>query len=110
MTNLVECVESSGNVFADLNVRNPEEALLKAELAMRIADVIESKGLSQEEAARVLGIRQPHISKLVRGQLRGFSIGRLLKFLLALDQDVELVIRPNRKPTEPREVKVHSLK
>jgi len=110
MTDSIECHESSGNVFADLNVRNPEEALLKAELAMRISDVIESKGLSQEEAARILGIRQPHVSKVTRGQLRGFSIGRLLKFLLALDQDVELVIRPNRKPANRREVRVSSVR
>ncbi|MDO8586637.1 MAG: helix-turn-helix transcriptional regulator [Armatimonadota bacterium] len=110
MTDPIEYDESSGNVFADLSVRQPEEALLKAELAMRISELIENRELSQEEAARVLGVRQPHISKLIRGQLRGFSIGRLLKFLVALDQDVELVIRPNRKTADSRGVRVYSLK
>jgi predicted XRE-type DNA-binding protein len=108
MTNQIQCHESSGNVFADMNVPNPEEVLLKAKLAICISDLIDDKGLSQEEAARVLRVKQPHISKLVRGQLRGFSIGRLLKFLLALDQDVELVIRPNTKPADRREVRVCS--
>jgi predicted XRE-type DNA-binding protein len=61
MTDPIQCIQSSGNVFADMSVRNPEEALLKGEMAMRISDLIQSKGLSQEEAARVLRVRQLHI-------------------------------------------------
>lgn len=110
MTDQIEYEESSRNVFADMGLPNPEEALLKAELAVHIADLIESRGLSQEETARALGIRQPNVSKLVRGQLRGFSIGRLLKFLLALDQDVELVIKSTPIPARRREVRVSLLK
>ena len=81
-------------MFADLGLPQPEETLLKADLAIRISQLNEQRGLNQKEAAALLGITQPYISKLTHGQLRGFSIGRLLRFLVALDQDVELVISP----------------
>ena len=85
--------ESSGNVFADLGYPNAEEALAKSRLAQRIAEVIEKRALTQVQAASVLGIDQPKVSKLLRGQLRDFSTDRLFRFLNALDQDVEIVVR-----------------
>ena len=97
-TILVE--ESSGNVFADLGYPNAEEALAKARLAQRIAAVLEQKRLTQVQAAKLLGIDQPKVSKLRRGQLREFSTERLFRFLNALDQDVEIVIK--RKPRSRR--------
>lgn len=85
---------SSGNVFADLGLPEPEEDLIKATLAVRIARVVEAKGWSQSEAAHVMGIDQPKVSALVRGRLASFSAERLLSFLIALGQDVEIVVRP----------------
>jgi predicted XRE-type DNA-binding protein len=91
-----EVVESSGNVFADLEVEEPEEALAKAELARRIGSIIKRRRLNQAQAATLLGIDQPKVSALLRGKLAGFSTDRLLRFLMALDRDVEIVIK--RKP------------
>ncbi len=88
--------ESSGNVFADLQLAEPEEILAKAELARRISTIIRHRHLTQRQAADLLGIDQPKISALMRGRLDGFSTGRLLRFLTALDRDVEIVIK--RKP------------
>jgi predicted XRE-type DNA-binding protein len=88
--------ESSGNVFADLEVAEPEQVLAKAELARRIGDIIKSRRLSQAHTAALLGIDQPKVSALLRGKLTGFSTDRLLRFLNALDRDVEIVIK--RKP------------
>ena len=86
---------SSGNVFADLGLPNPEERLVKAELASKISSLIDEKQLTQMNAAELLGIDQPKVSALVRGRLSGFSTDRLLGFLLALGNDVDIVVKPN---------------
>jgi predicted XRE-type DNA-binding protein len=88
--------KSSGNVFADLRVRNPKEALAKAQLANRICQVIAGRGLTQTKAAEILGLDQPKVSALVRGKLRGFSVERLIRCLNDLGQEVEIIIRPAR--------------
>ncbi len=85
---------SSGNVFADLGLPNPEERLVKAELASKISSLIDQKQLTQMNAAELLGIDQPKVSALVRGRLGGFSTDRLLRFLLALGNDVDIVVKP----------------
>ena len=72
------------NVFKDLGFPNPEEALLKADLVVLITRRIRSRGVSQTEAGAVLGIPQSKVSDLLRGKLRGFSVERLLGFLLKL--------------------------
>jgi predicted XRE-type DNA-binding protein len=90
----IKVIKSSGNVFADLGLPNPEDALAKAKLASAICRVIEKRGLTQIEAAKILGLDQPKISALVRGKLSGFSIERLLRFLNDLGQEVAIVIRP----------------
>jgi predicted XRE-type DNA-binding protein len=92
--------ESSGNVFADLGVKNPEEALTKSELARQIAKLIKKKKLTQIEAAEILGIDQPKISALIRGRLRSFSLERLIRFLNALGQDVSIIISPAKSQSE----------
>jgi predicted XRE-type DNA-binding protein len=86
--------ESSGTVFADLGLPDPEEALAKAELARAISAIIAERQLTQARAAELLGIDQPKISALTRGRLTGFSIDRLLRFVVALDHDVEIAVRP----------------
>ncbi len=93
-------VKSSGNVFADLGLPDAEERLAKAELARKIEHVIKKKRLTQEQAAKILSVSQPKISALLNGKLAGFSMDRLLKFLMALDQDIE--IRVKAKPLRVR--------
>lgn len=82
--NRITVEESSGNVFADLGLRNPEERLAKAALAFRIAERIRTRGLTRTRAARILKIDEPKISPLLRGQLSKFTIGRLTRFLTLL--------------------------
>ena len=86
----------SGNVFQDIGVPNPEEHLVKAQLVFRIDGIIKKRRLKQVEAAHLLGIRQPDVSKMLRGEFRQFSVERLLRFLVALNQDVEIVVKPHR--------------
>lgn len=83
----------SGNVFADLGVPRPQEALAKAQLAHRINTIIARRRLTQAQAARLLGVDQPKISLLKRGRLAGFSLERLVRFLILLGSDVEIVVR-----------------
>lgn len=84
---------SSGNVFADIGVTNPERHLAKAELAQQINKIIEKRGLKQVEAAAILAINQPKVSALSCGHLSGFSVERLIGFLNKLDHDVEIVVK-----------------
>jgi predicted XRE-type DNA-binding protein len=83
---------SSGNVFADLGLPNPEELLAKAELAHKITVLIKKRGLTQAQAAKLLKVDQPKISSLIRGRLTGFSIERLMRFLLLLGQDIRISV------------------
>ncbi len=89
--------ESSGNVFRDLGFPDPERELLKARLTLQIYRLIKRRGLTQTEAGKILGIKQPHVSGLMRGQSGAFSAERLMDFLTALGQDVEITVRPTRK-------------
>ena len=90
----IEYFQGSDNVYKDLGYKNPEEWATKAALATKICDIIAERGLTQKQAAEILGIDQPGVSDLKRGRFRRFSIARLLALLSALDQDVEIVIRP----------------
>ena len=89
--------ESSGNVFADLGLPNPKQELTKAELTLQLYRIIKQRGMTQAEAGRALGIKQPHVSLLMRNRAGSFSVGRLMEFLTALGQDVEIAVRPSRK-------------
>src|SRR4051812_8904610 len=94
----VAAKRGSGNVFADLGLPHPEPELLKAQLTLRIYRLIKERELTQAAAGKVLGIKQPHVSLLMRNRSGNFSVGRLIEFLTALDQDVEVVVRRKRKP------------
>ena len=100
--------QSSGNVFADLGLVEAAELETKAELAHRIEEIIRGRHLTQAEAAEVLGATQPIVSKLMNGQLHGFSLERLVRFLNALDRDVEIVVsrRPRSRERGRTRVKV----
>ena len=87
----------SGNVFADLDLPHPEEELLKARLTLQIYRLIKERGLTQAQAGEILGIKQPHVSALMRNRSGTFSIERLMQFLIALGQDVQITVRPTRK-------------
>jgi predicted XRE-type DNA-binding protein len=90
--------KSTGNVFADLGLPHPEQELLKARLTLQIYRLIKQRGLKQTEAGKILGIQQPHVSALMRNRAGAFSVERLMDFLTALGQDVEIIVKPTRKP------------
>jgi len=85
---------STGNVFADMGMRDAEERLAKAELARVLRKAIQERGVTQHEAAELLGVKQPDVSDLVRGKLERFSRERLERFLNALGMDVRIQISP----------------
>jgi predicted XRE-type DNA-binding protein len=88
--------QSSGNVFADMGLPNPEERLAKADLGLAIAHEIEARRLTQAEAADLLGVAQPDVSNLLRGRLTGYSIERLTRLLNLLGRDVEIRVGRTR--------------
>ena len=88
--------KSSGNVFADLGIPHPEQELLKAKLTLEIYRLIRKRGLTQVEAGKILGIRQLHVPALMRNRAGSFSVERLMDFLTALGQDVEISVKPAR--------------
>lgn len=90
-------VVGSGNVFDDIGHARPAEALAKAELARKIGLLITKRGLTQAAAAEVLQVDQPKVSALVRGRLAGFSLDRLVRFLVLLGSDVEIVVKPRSR-------------
>ena len=96
----------SSNIFADIRLDQPEEALAKARIVETIADLIGGKGLSQQEAAKLVRLTQPQISRLMRGDTREFSYERLMRVLTALGQDVEITIRATSKPNKHGKVLV----
>jgi predicted XRE-type DNA-binding protein len=88
---------SSGNVFADLGLPEPEEELTKAQLARHIRQAIKRRRLTQVAAAALMGVDQPKVSALLNGRLANFSSERLMRLLTALGQDVDITVR-----TKPR--------
>jgi len=100
MSEKIKFTKSTGNVFADMGFKNANERLVKAELALKINQIIEERKLKQIEAAKILGVNQPKISAISNGRLSDFSIERLIEFLNKLDQDVEIVIHEKPKRTK----------
>jgi predicted XRE-type DNA-binding protein len=102
---MIEVETGSGNVFADLGLPDADAHLLKAQLVSRIDGIIRRRKLTQAKAAELLGLSQPDISRLLRGHFRDFSLERLLRLLMALDRDVEIVIK--RKPRSRARSQLH---
>ena len=94
------------NVFRDIGVPNAEEHLVKAQLVFKIDAILKKRGLKQVEAADLFGVRQPDVSKMLRGEFRQFSVERLMRFLVALDQDVEIIVKPHRGRSEAAALQV----
>jgi predicted XRE-type DNA-binding protein len=89
--------QSGGNIFADIGLPNADQELLKAHLTLQIYRIIKDRGLTQSGAGKILGIPQPHVSALMRNRAGIFSVGRLIDFLTALGQDVEITVTPTRR-------------
>ena len=94
MPRIAKSVAGSGNVFADLGFANAYEMMAKSELVRHINKIIEQRGLTQVEAAELLGVNQPKVSALKRGRLTDFSIDRLMRFLVALGQEINISVHP----------------
>ena len=101
-----EAAPSSGNVFADLNLPQADDLLAKAELAAKIIAEIQQRRMTQTQAAAILGIDQPKISALKQGKLSGFSIERLMRFLLVLGRDIEITVKGKSKPRSAARLRV----
>lgn len=93
------------NIFADIGVANAEEELTKAELVWEIDHIIKKRKLTQEKAAKIMGINQPKVSALLHRKLSGFSVERLMHFLNQLGQDIDIVVRP--KPRNRKNARVN---
>jgi predicted XRE-type DNA-binding protein len=91
---------STGNVFEDLGLPDAGDRLAKAELARQIGTIIRERGLTQQAAAHILGVDQPKVSALLAGQLSGFSLERLTRFLTLLGRDVQIVVREASPPNQ----------
>ncbi len=102
MQNEIEA--GSGNVYADLGYANAEEMQLKAQLAMAIHNILQERGLTQQQAGRILGMTQPKLSNLLRGQFRGISEAKMLDCLTRLGRDVDIVV--GKAQTIPGTMKV----
>lgn len=96
-TKAIQIERGSGNVFADLGFPDPEGEQFKATLMLQIYRIIKARKLTQTEAGRALGIRQPNVSRLMRGSSGSYSVERLMEFLTALGHNVEVKITPTRK-------------
>lgn len=105
-TSPMRAEKSSGNVFADLGLPRSEQELLKTKLTLQIYRLIKGRNLTQDAAGKILGIKQPHVSLLMRNRSGNFSVERLMDFLTALGQDVEISVRPARKDKNHGEVSV----
>ena len=99
-TERAAATESSGNVFKDLKLGDADELQAKAALTRQIRNILQRRKLSQRTAAKLLGLAQPDVAKLMKGRYTGFSLGRLMRLLRRLDQDVEIIIR--RKPASAK--------
>ena len=99
---------STGSVYADLGYKNHEEMETKANLIVEISRAMKKKKLNQTQAAKLFGINQPKLSELLRGRFRGYSVERLMNFLTALGEDVDIFVRPKPKTRKARVRVYHS--
>jgi predicted XRE-type DNA-binding protein len=90
----------SGNIFADLGLPNAEEHRLKAALVIQLGRIIKERKLTQSDAAKLAGVKQPDLSNILRGHFRGYSVAWLMRMLTAFNQDVEIVVKPRKKAGE----------
>ncbi len=106
MSDELEYTVSSGNVFADLGLPDADELMAKTDLAIEIRHAIEEQGLTQTDAAEIIGVDQPKVSALVHLKLDGFSMERLYRFLNALGRDIEIIVKPTPKSRKKAKLSV----
>lgn len=94
----VQVTKGSGNVFADIGLPNPEEALAKAEIARQVNRALAQRGIPQAKVAGILGVTQPRVSDLMRGRLTRFSLDKLLEFANRAGIDVEIRMKRSSRP------------
>lgn len=102
----IEIETGSNNVYADLGMANADEMLVKAKLALKIGEIIKSRRWTQQQAADVLGITQPKLSKMLRGQFRGISEAKMLDCLARLGRNVQIVVGPARRSATAGHIEV----
>ena len=105
---MIEIEESNGNIYADLEIPNAEEMLIKAQLAAKIAEIIKERHWTQHEAADVLGITQPKLSRMLQGQFRGISEIKMLDCLTKLGRSIKIYVGPDQQSTGQMEVEFAS--
>ena len=98
MAKRIPSEKGSGNLCAGIGLPNPEEALAKAEIARQVNRILVARKLSQVEAGVILGIAQPRVSDLIRRRLGRFSLDKLIDFAKRSGNDVEIRIKPSRRP------------
>jgi predicted XRE-type DNA-binding protein len=98
----VSKAEEGMNVYADLGFPDAEEMLVKAQLVVKIAEILRERGWSQQQAAKVLGLTQPKLSKMLRGQFRGISEMKMMDCLVRLGRAVKIVVGPEGQTTDDR--------
>ena len=101
---MTEIYRGDANIFAEIGLPEPEVHLLKARLIAEIYRLAQQLGLTQAKAGEVMGISQPEVSRMFRGNFREYSVERLMSFLTAFNNDVEIVVRP-RKAKAPGEIR-----
>jgi predicted XRE-type DNA-binding protein len=106
MTTGIDFEKSSGNVFADVGLPDAGDHLVRAKLVFKIDTLMRERGLKQAEAARLFGVKQPDVSKMLRGDFRQFSVERLMRFLVSLGQDVEIIVKPHAGAAAEAELRV----
>ena len=100
----IELEDSSGNVFADLDLDHPEGLLTRAQLGHSVRMIMEKRNLKQREIGKLLGIKQPEVSNLLNGRYTLFSQKRLLGFLNKLNHKVTVKVTSRRREEKPQEV------
>jgi predicted XRE-type DNA-binding protein len=105
---MIEIERGTTNVYADLGLPDAEEMLVKAKLAAKIGEILAARGWTQQQAGQILGIPQPKLSKMLRGQFRGISEAKMLDCLTRLGRDIQIVIGDERRSSSVGRVEVVS--
>ncbi|MCL2297969.1 MAG: helix-turn-helix domain-containing protein [Proteobacteria bacterium] len=103
---MIDIEEGSHNVYADLGFPDADEMLVKAQLATKIGEIVKAHGWTQQEAAHILGMTQPKLSKMLRGQFRGISEAKMLECLTRLGRHVQIVVGPARRTDKAGQIEV----
>src|ERR1700754_2327145 len=103
---MIEIEEGRANVYGDLGTADADEMRVKAQLASKIGEIIKARRWTQQRAAEALGISQPKLSQLMRGQFRGISEAKMLELLARLGRNVQIVVGPSRRSTKAGRIEV----